>query len=98
MTEHTEPRKWTLRVTRVHEDPWWKLIGFAPREAEDDGADIAVREDTATEADVEAVARWLIEDENRAEGERWVEDDAPELEGARNDARSLLSTIFKDAS
>lgn len=90
MTEHTEPRRWKLRVTRVHEDPWWKLVGFAPREAEDDGAEVAVREDTATEADVEAVANWLagFADE--------VEFNTTEGRDRLSDARSLLSTIFKD--
>lgn len=91
MTEHSEPRRWKLtglRLVGKGRDFSGVLPEIDPRLDHDEV--VHVREDKATEADVAAVANWLagFADE--------VEFNTTEGRDRLSDARSLLSTIFKE--
>lgn len=81
MTEHSEPRRWTLSLR--------------PRDRACVREKVDVREDKATEADVEAVAAWLARKEAHRDN-AWKTASA-DLQGIyRLQARLLLSTVFKE--
>lgn len=83
MSEDTEPRRWEVVDGASYV---LALGGVRPNR----GERVHVREDTVTEADVEAVANWLARFADE------VEFNTTEGRDRLSDARSLLSTIFKD--
>lgn len=85
MTEHSEPRRWKLATTEMigRED---RLLRAGVDSTFNDEEVVWAREDKATEAEVEAVAKAL--------SEKAYCDIAPSQYYA--EARSLLSAIFKE--
>jgi hypothetical protein len=89
VTEHSEPRRWTLRWSPGFKGDVSVHVRPIPALDEPLNVEIRVREDTATKADVEAVAHQLVEiapDGDMFTRKSWCE----------AKAHIICSTIFKE--
>lgn len=101
MSDHSKPRRWTLAIPAASRSR--ELI---PRVLQltsvlfSDEERVPVREDCITEADVEAVAIWLFEQElpsERVTSAEWNwANDSKVADDFRDRAQSLLARIFED--
>lgn len=96
MSEQTTPRRWTLSTEPMG---WLQLDELASdADCRSEGDSIIVREDRATEADIEAVAKALLSHDKGFES-AW--DDyagAFVREHYRKQARAALAAVFSEVA